>query len=92
MGIADAAFQHALSYALDRKQGKVGGTGTIVEHADVRRMLTAMKADLFAARSIALACATAIDLSHATGDANWKARAALLTPLCERPCSARGFW
>ena len=91
VGIADAAFQHALSYALDRKQGNVGGTGTIVEHADVRRMLTAMKADLFAARSIALACATAIDLSHATGDANWKARAALLTPIAKAFCTDTGI-
>jgi alkylation response protein AidB-like acyl-CoA dehydrogenase len=83
IGIAEAAFQHALAYARDRKQGKAPGTGTIVEHADVRRMLTAMKADIFAARSIAYACATAIDMGHATGDADWSARAAFLTPIAK---------
>ncbi|MEY2960779.1 MAG: hypothetical protein RLZ60_609, partial [Pseudomonadota bacterium] len=42
IGIAEAAYQAALAYAMDRKQGKVGGTGTIVEHPDVRRMLATM--------------------------------------------------
>lgn len=83
IGIAEAAFQKALSYALDRKQGRAGGTGSIVEHADVKRMLATMKADTFVARSIALACAVAIDLGNATGDAAQKARAALLTPIAK---------
>ncbi|MDE0968205.1 MAG: acyl-CoA dehydrogenase [Octadecabacter sp.] len=81
IGVAEAAYQHALAYALDRKQGKAGGTGTIAEHADVRRMLASMKADIFTARAISLANAVAIDMSNATGDAAWKARAALLTPI-----------
>ena len=83
VGLAEAAFQHALAFALDRKQGKAPGTGAIVEHADVRRMLTGMKADIFAARAIAFACATAIDMGHATGDADWSARAAFLTPIAK---------
>lgn len=83
IGVAEAAFQHALAYARGRKQGKAGGTGTIIEHADVRRMLTAMKADVFAARAIALACATAIDMSRATGQSDWTARAAFLTPIAK---------
>ncbi|MAM24431.1 MAG: acyl-CoA dehydrogenase [Rhodobacteraceae bacterium] len=83
IGAAEAAYQHALEYALDRKQGRAGkdGTGTIVEHADVRRMLMTMKADVFAARAIALSCAHAIDMGNATGEAEWKARAAFLTPI-----------
>ncbi len=81
IGVAEAAYQHALAYAMDRKQGKAGGTGTIVEHADVRRMLATMKADTYVARAIAMANAVAIDMSTATSDAAWKARAALLTPL-----------
>jgi acyl-CoA dehydrogenase len=81
IGVAEAAYQHALAYALDRKQGKAGGTGTIAEHADVRRMLASMKADVFAARAISLANAVAIDMSNATGDGAWTARAALLTPI-----------
>ncbi|MDX5359314.1 MAG: acyl-CoA dehydrogenase [Rhodobacterales bacterium] len=80
---AEGAYQHALAYALDRKQGKpaAGTTGAIVDHPDVRRMLAGMKAELFAARAIALANAVAIDMARATGDAEWSARAALLTPI-----------
>ncbi|NND22882.1 MAG: acyl-CoA dehydrogenase [Silicimonas sp.] len=83
IGVAEAAFQHALAFARDRKQGKAPGTGTIVEHADVRRMLTAMKADIFAARVIAYECAVAIDMAKATGDETWKAQAAILTPIAK---------
>ena len=84
IGAAEGAYQHALAYALERKQGRSpieGGTGTIADHADVRRMLTTMKADIFAARSIALACAVAIDMQTASGEAEWAARAAFLTPI-----------
>ncbi|WP_127113748.1 acyl-CoA dehydrogenase [Shimia sediminis] len=86
IGVGEGAYQHALAYALERKQGRTpveGGTGTIVDHADVRRMLATMRADLFAARAIAMACAVAIDMSTATGDAEWKARAAFLTPIAK---------
>ncbi|MEM1375383.1 MAG: acyl-CoA dehydrogenase [Pseudomonadota bacterium] len=89
IGVAEAAYQHALAYAMDRTQGKTplsteaGGKGTIIDHADVRRMLTSMKADLFAARAIGMACAQASDMGTATGDAAWKARAALLTPIAK---------
>ena len=84
VGAAEGAYQHALGYALDRKQGKTAGpTGAIVDHADVRRMLMAMKADIFAARAIALSCAVAIDMTTATGKAEWKARAAFLTPIAK---------
>ncbi|WP_323041089.1 acyl-CoA dehydrogenase [Gemmobacter sp.] len=83
ISVAEGAYQHALAYALDRKQGKpaAGNTGAIVDHPDVRRMLAGMKAELFAARAIALANAVAIDMARATGDAEWSARAALLTPI-----------
>ena len=50
LGAGEAAYQHALAYAMDRVQGRApvqGGTGTILDHADVRRMLTGMKADIF---------------------------------------------
>ncbi len=84
IGAADGAYQHALAYAQDRKQGKSlveNGTGTILDHADVRRMLTTMKAEIRTARSIALSCAVAIDMANATGEADWAARAAFLTPI-----------
>jgi acyl-CoA dehydrogenase len=84
VGAAEGAYQHAVAYALDRKQGKTQGpSGTIIDHADVRRMLLSMKADIFAARAIALSCAVAIDMTTATQDAEWKARAAFLTPIAK---------
>ena len=81
IGAAEGAYQHALAYAMDRKQGKAAGSRTIIEHADVRRMLASMKADIFAARSIALMNAVAIDMATATGDEVWRTRAAFLTPI-----------
>jgi hypothetical protein len=42
-----------------------------------------MKADLFAARAVALDCAVALDMARATGDAQWAARAAFLTPIAK---------
>jgi alkylation response protein AidB-like acyl-CoA dehydrogenase len=87
IGAAEGAFQKALAYARERTQGK-----TIIEHADVRRMLTAMRAEIFAARSIALACAVAIDMGNATGEADWQARAALLTPIAKAFGTDTGSW
>ncbi|MGB1207592.1 MAG: acyl-CoA dehydrogenase, partial [Paracoccaceae bacterium] len=92
IGVAEAAYQHALAYAQDRKQGRTppqgdaaggatAGKGPILHHADVRRMLAAMRADTTAARSIALSCAVALDMGRATGDAAWQARGAFLTPI-----------
>lgn len=83
IGAAEGAFQHALAYARDRKQGRtpLNATGAIIEHADVRRMLAMMKAEIFAIRAIALANSVAIDMTRATGADEWAARAALLTPI-----------
>lgn len=84
IGLAEAALQHALAYARDRRQGRTPlGDGAIVDHADVRRMLAQMRAEVFAARGIALACGVAIDMARATGDAGWAARAAFLTPIAK---------
>ena len=80
VGIADAATQAAVHYAMGRVQG---GTGTIIDHADVRRMLATMKAEVFSARAIALSCAVAIDMARATDAPVWQARAALLTPIAK---------
>ncbi|WP_425043210.1 acyl-CoA dehydrogenase [Primorskyibacter sp. S87] len=82
VGQAEGAYQHAMAYAMERRQGRTE-SGTIVDHADVRRMLMEMKADVFASRAILLACAAAIDMQTATGEPNWAARAALLTPIAK---------
>jgi len=85
VGAAEGAYQHAVAYALARKQGKtpVAGSGMIVDHADVRRMLLEMKVEVFAARAILLSCAVAIDMQTATAEPEWAARAALLTPIAK---------
>ena len=83
IGTAEAACQHATRYAAERVQGKSGPTGTITDHPDVRRMLVWMRARVTAARAVALACATAIDMERATGEAFWTARAAFLTPIAK---------
>jgi len=86
IGVAEAATQAALAYALDRRQGRTpvgAGTGAIFDHADVRRMLGVMRAETFAARAIALSCAVALDMARATSEAVWRARAALLTPIAK---------
>ncbi len=86
IGVAEAAYQQALEFACERRQGRTpigDGTGSIADHADVRRMLMTMKADLFTARAIALSCAAAGDMAAATGDGDCRARAAFLTPIAK---------
>src|SRR5690606_40874882 len=74
----EAALQKAAAYAAERVQA-----GPIIRHPDVRRMLACARAEVFAGRAIGLACAMAIDLAAATGDAAARARAALLTPIAK---------
>ena len=84
LGVAEGAYQHALAFALERRQGKTpvdGSTGAIIDHADVRRMLLSMKAQTSAARAIIYANTCAIDMAKATGNAHYEARAAFLTPI-----------
>ncbi|MWD27746.1 acyl-CoA dehydrogenase [Aquicoccus sp. SCR17] len=86
IGVAEGAYQKALEFAQERKQGRSpieNGAGTIIDHADVRRMLAEMKAEIFAARAIASACAVSLDMKTATGDKGHAARAALLTPIAK---------
>ncbi|HEX8902843.1 acyl-CoA dehydrogenase [Vitreimonas sp.] len=71
VGVAEAAYQKALAYAKERKQGLV-----IIEHPDVRRMLLTMRAKIQAGRAICYACAVAAD----GGD---KAMEDLLTPIAK---------
>ncbi len=85
VGIADAAYQAALAYARDRKQGSspgVEGMAPIVRHPDVQRMLLSMRAKALASRAICYACAAAADAVE-MGDASAQAREDLLTPLAK---------
>ncbi len=94
VAVAEAAYQQSLEYALARKQGKpikTDGTGTIIDHANVRRILALMKAQIYSARSICSACAYAIDIARATGGQKWADRAAFLTPIAKAYGSDTGF-
>ena len=86
LGVAEAATQAAASFASERRQGKnlvESGSGAIIDHADVRRMLMTMRAQTYAARGICLATAVALDLAKASDDQKAAARAALLTPMAK---------
>jgi len=72
VAIAERAYQQALSFALERKQGRSAWTGEyparLLDHPDVRRMLMLMKAKIEAARAICLATAVATDFALAGKD------------------------
>ncbi len=91
VGIADRAYQQALAFSHERRQGKAVGSKTgsdpIFVHPDVKRMLMQMRALTAAARTICYATAVAIDVSQRASDAKVReaaaARAALLTPIAK---------
>jgi alkylation response protein AidB-like acyl-CoA dehydrogenase len=76
--IAERATQQAAGYAQERVQlGK-----SVIEHADVRRMLMRMRALTQGARALVYYSAGQVDRAH-RGDAAAKARLDLLTPLAK---------
>lgn len=88
LGVAEAAMQKAMTWAMERKQGRtpVEGTGAIIDHADVRRMLFRMKALTYTSRAICLDTAFSLDMARAADEADraaWRARAAFLTPIAK---------
>jgi alkylation response protein AidB-like acyl-CoA dehydrogenase len=68
VGIAERAYQQALAYSLERKQGRSAWTGALpsrlFDHPDVRRSLMLMKARIEAARGLCLSTAVAADLGR----------------------------
>jgi acyl-CoA dehydrogenase len=87
VAIAERATQQAYAYANERRQGRAGGNGAIINHPDVRRMLLTMRSLTRAARAICYTTGAAIDRAHrARDDAARKAadqRASLLTPVAK---------
>ncbi|HET9068264.1 MAG TPA: acyl-CoA dehydrogenase family protein [Amaricoccus sp.] len=81
---AEAALQEATAFARERRQGRTAdGSPAIIGHADVRRMLLTMAALTASARAICLDCALSTDIANATGEEEWQARAAFLTPIAK---------
>jgi len=93
VAIAERAYQQALAFAHERKQGaaldapKGAPMSPIIVHPDVRRMLMDMRAKTQGARAISYQVAEALDRSHRETDgARRKAaseRAAILTPIAK---------
>ena len=91
VGIAERAYQQALAFSLERRQGRSAWTGEasapIFDHPDVRRTLIFMKAKVDAARAICLSTAVAADLARLASDpAEREAarlREELLTPIAK---------
>ncbi len=89
VGIAERAFQQALTFSQERKQGRTAweADGAIYGHPDVRRTLMLMKAKIEAARGICLTTGVLADVARlAETDeerAAAKARQELLTPIAK---------
>ena len=73
VALGERAYQHALAYAAERKQGRDAVTGealvTIDRHPDVKRMLMLMRTRVEAARALAYYTAGLLDRAHAETDA-----------------------
>ena len=99
LAVSERAYQHALQYAQERKQGRAIGApktehSLIIEHPDVRRMLMTQKAYIEAMRCVCYATAEAFDVaSHASDET---ARMAgqefldLMTPIAKAWCTDLG--
>ncbi|MGQ0431292.1 MAG: acyl-CoA dehydrogenase [Microthrixaceae bacterium] len=90
LSLAERAYQMAVDYAKERKQGRAPGApaghqSAIIEHPDVRRMLLTMRSSIEALRGIVYLNAAAMDrATHSADDADRAAGAELadlLTPV-----------
>ena len=91
VGIAERAYQQALNYALERRQGRSpwseDKTAAIFDHPDVRRTLALIKSKVEAARGICFSTAVAADTARHGASEVIRAAAALreevLTPIAK---------
>ncbi|BEV12554.1 acyl-CoA dehydrogenase [Asticcacaulis sp. DW145] len=87
VGIAERAYQQALAYARDRRQGNSILTGEkkapIFDHPDVRLMLALSRAKIEAARGLCLLTAMAADDYRLNADARVKRREDFLVPVAK---------
>ncbi|HEX5671487.1 MAG TPA: acyl-CoA dehydrogenase, partial [Acidimicrobiia bacterium] len=92
LAIGEGAYQKALAFAGERRQGRALGEASaesalIIEHPDVRRMLTTMKANNEAMRCLFYAAARTADFSHHAESSEERERngelLSLLTPIAK---------
>jgi len=90
LGISETAYQNALAYAKERRQGKAnnsknGETDLIIKHADIRRSLMNMKSLIEGQRSLAFWVSQQVDVSLNHSDKKIKSNAdeivSLMTPV-----------
>ncbi|MBI5511262.1 MAG: acyl-CoA dehydrogenase [Deltaproteobacteria bacterium] len=96
--LANAAYQLALAFARERKQGKnlvTGKDATILEHPDVRHMLMWQKAIAEGCRALLLRTAIFEDLANTSASEEDRNRynglVEILTPICKAYASDQGF-
>ena len=103
LGIGEVAYQNAVAYAKDRRQGRAltgpaepdQKADTLFVHPDVRRMLMECKASLEAGRALMLWGALQVDLSHHAADEAERVAAdemlGLLTPVIKGYLTDLGY-
>ena len=96
LAIAERAYQDAVAYALERRQGRAigapaGEQSPIVEHPDVRRLLMVQRAWIDAMRALTYTNAAFLDMAKAATDPDeataWRERADLYIPLSKSLCT-----
>ncbi len=103
LGVAEVAYQNALSYSKERLQMRAltgakepeKAADPIIVHPDVRRMLLTQKAFCEGARALAMEMALKIDLAHCHTDPKVKEASddfvQLMTPICKSYLTDGGF-
>lgn len=84
LAISERAYQQAVSYAMDRRQGTpIGGEegDTIIGHPDVLRLLASMRADIMAMRGLVGIGAAAMDMAAHDDSPEIQNRLGLLVPI-----------
>ena len=91
LGISEIAYQNALNYSKERKQGKsnnsktTNGADLIIDHADIRRSLLSMKSIIEGERALSFWLAQQIEVSLHHSDNKIKQEASdlvsLMTPV-----------
>ena len=91
LGISEIAYQNALNYSKERKQGKTNntkstnGADVIIDHADIRRSLLNMKSMIEGERALSFWLAQQTEVSLYHGDSKIKQKASdlvsLMTPV-----------
>lgn len=87
--LGQAGYQASLAYARERPQGRAPASKdptarqiAIIEHADVRRLLLAQKANVEPALALAILCATLVDRER-QGDTAVGGLLGMLTPIAK---------